>query len=77
MASSAVVPSRANIIEIPAIVFCVVSPIIVSVRFWSRIKIHTKLGADDWVILAGLVSFLDDQTLSVTRLIWLSFSRLR
>jgi len=56
MSSSAPVPDRGSWIEIPAIVFCVVSPIIVSIRLWSRFQLSARLGVDDWVILAALVS---------------------
>jgi hypothetical protein len=52
--------STAPTISIPAIAFAVISPLIVYVRFWSRMRLHTKLGADDWTILAALVS-TDDQ----------------
>jgi len=48
--------SNALIVQIPAIVFCVVGPTIVGIRFWSRIRVSNKLGSDDWTILASLVS---------------------
>jgi hypothetical protein len=49
-------PSNAPIVQIPAIVFCVVGPIIVGIRFWSRIRVSNTLGIDDWTILGSLVS---------------------
>jgi hypothetical protein len=51
--------STAPTISIPAVAFAVISPLIIAVRFWSRMRLHTKLGADDWCILAALVSFHD------------------
>jgi hypothetical protein len=53
--------STAPTISIPAVAFAVISPLIVAVRFWSRMRLHTKLGADDWCILAALVSIHDHQ----------------
>lgn len=55
MTSSASVPSSSPSIQIPAVVFCVVSPLIVAIRFWSRLRTSAKLGVDDWVILLSLV----------------------
>lgn len=49
--------SNAPLVQIPGIVFCVVAPIFVAIRFWSRIRIQHALGADDWTILISLVSF--------------------
>jgi hypothetical protein len=51
-------PSRGAQIQIPAIVFCVISPLIVGVRFFSRIKLGTKVGIDDYVILLALAAGL-------------------
>ena len=55
MSPASSVPSNGPSIYIPAIVFSVISPIIVAVRIWSRINLQTKLGADDYMILAALV----------------------
>jgi hypothetical protein len=49
--------SNAPIVQIPAIVFCVVGPTIVGIRFWSRIRVSNNLGVDDWTILGSLVSW--------------------
>lgn len=49
--------SNALIVQIPAIVFCVVGPAIVGIRFWSRIRVSNNLGVDDWTILGSLVSW--------------------
>jgi hypothetical protein len=68
MPSSTSVPNRGPWIEIPAIVFCCISPIIVSIRFWSRFQLSAKLGADDWVILAALVSLQGHKTCHVLEL---------
>jgi hypothetical protein len=48
--------SNAPIVQIPAIIFCVVGPAVVGIRFWSRIRVSNNLGFDDWTILASLVS---------------------
>lgn len=47
--------SNAFLVTIPGIVFCIVAPIFVAIRFWSRIRLQNALGADDWTILGSLV----------------------
>lgn len=47
--------SNARLVVIPGIVFCVLSPLIVGVRFWSRMRVQGSLGWDDWTILCSLV----------------------
>jgi hypothetical protein len=49
--------SHAPQVQIPAIVFCVVAPVFVGIRFWSRIRASNALGADDWTILGSLVCY--------------------
>jgi hypothetical protein len=34
-----------------------VSPLIVAVRFWARLRNVARLGIDDWLILLSLVGF--------------------
>ena len=58
MTSSTSVPSNAPSIQIPAVVFCVVSPLIVAIRFWARLRNGANLGIDDWLILLSLVRLL-------------------
>lgn len=50
--------SNALMVRAPAIVFFVLTPIFVAIRFWSRIKMRSGLGWDDWTILFSFVSLL-------------------
>jgi hypothetical protein len=50
-------PSHVLQIQIPAIVFLVVAPLFVGIRFWSRCRVSNGLGKDDWTIMGSLVSF--------------------
>ncbi|WYZ46777.1 hypothetical protein EsH8_IX_001002 [Colletotrichum jinshuiense] len=43
--------SNALMVQVPAIVFFVLTPVFVGIRFWSRIKMRSGLGWDDWTIL--------------------------
>ncbi|EFQ25834.1 uncharacterized protein GLRG_00978 [Colletotrichum graminicola M1.001] len=43
--------SNAHMVQVPAIVFFVLTPIFVGIRFWSRIKTRSGIGWDDWTIL--------------------------
>ncbi|KAH8597838.1 hypothetical protein B0O99DRAFT_470808, partial [Bisporella sp. PMI_857] len=47
--------SNALLVQIPSVVFCVISPIVVGIRFWSRIRCRGNLGWDDWTILGSLI----------------------
>jgi hypothetical protein len=48
--------SHASMVKAPAIVFFVLTPIVVGTRFWSRIQFKAAIGPDDWIILASFVS---------------------
>lgn len=48
--------SNALMVQVPAIVFFVLTPVFVGIRFWSRIKMRSGLGWDDWTILFSFVS---------------------
>jgi hypothetical protein len=47
--------SNAPKVQIPAIVFLIVCPVIIGLRIWGRIRSKNKLGPDDWTILASFV----------------------
>ncbi|KAJ5891764.1 uncharacterized protein N7473_007992 [Penicillium subrubescens] len=48
-------PSRALEIQVPCIVFLVITPAFVAIRLWSRFNSKSGLGGDDWTILASTV----------------------
>ncbi|KAI9709193.1 MAG: hypothetical protein M1812_007778 [Candelaria pacifica] len=48
------VPSNGLAVYIPCIIFCVLSPLMVGARFWTRIR-SSKTGWDDWTILASMM----------------------
>ena len=50
--------SHALQVQIPCIVFFVVTPIFVIIRIWTRIKLKNGLGYDDWTILFSFVRTL-------------------
>ncbi|KAI8307201.1 Satratoxin biosynthesis SC1 cluster protein 4 [Colletotrichum sp. SAR11_59] len=50
--------SNALMVRAPAIIFFVLTPIFVGIRFWSRIKMRSGLGWDDWTILFSFVCCL-------------------
>ncbi|KAK1981562.1 integral membrane protein [Colletotrichum cereale] len=62
--------SNALMVQVPAIVFFVLTPIFVGIRFWSRIKMRSGLGWDDWTIL---FSFFCCLTVSVLMMVSCEF----
>ncbi|KAK2029597.1 hypothetical protein LX32DRAFT_727918 [Colletotrichum zoysiae] len=58
--------SNALMVQVPAIVFFILTPIFVGIRFWSRIKMRSGIGWDDWTIL---FSFFCCLTVSVLMMI--------
>ncbi|KAK2056604.1 integral membrane protein [Colletotrichum caudatum] len=58
--------SNALMVQVPAIVFFILTPIFVSIRFWSRIKMRSGIGWDDWTIL---FSFFCCLTVSVLMMV--------
>ncbi|TEA18761.1 Satratoxin biosynthesis SC1 cluster protein 4 [Colletotrichum sidae] len=50
--------SNALMVRVPAVVFFVLTPIFVTIRFWSRVKMRSGLGWDDWTILFSFVCCL-------------------
>ncbi|KAI8188364.1 Satratoxin biosynthesis SC1 cluster protein 4 [Colletotrichum sp. SAR 10_75] len=50
--------SNALMVRAPAVIFFVLTPIFVGIRFWSRIKMRSGLGWDDWTILFSFVCCL-------------------
>ncbi|KAJ5241826.1 uncharacterized protein N7469_000153 [Penicillium citrinum] len=48
-------PSKALDIQIPCIVFLVLTPAFVAIRVWSRVNSKSGLGWDDWTILLSTV----------------------
>lgn len=45
-----------HLVYIPAIIFLVISPIIVALRIWARLRQGGKMGADDWTAIVALVN---------------------
>ncbi|KAM0496036.1 hypothetical protein ACHAP9_006968 [Verticillium nonalfalfae] len=54
--------SNALMVQVPCMVFFVLTPIFFTVRIWSRLKLRSGFGWDDWTIL---VSFTCCMTVSV------------
>ncbi|EEY22946.1 integral membrane protein [Verticillium alfalfae VaMs.102] len=54
--------SNALMVQVPCMVFFVLTPIFFTVRIWSRLKLRSGFGWDDWTIL---VSFICCMTVSV------------
>jgi len=48
--------SNAGLVVVPGVGFCIISPLVVGVRFWSRLRLQGGLGWDDWTILCSLIS---------------------
>lgn len=44
------------LVYIPAIIFLVISPIVVVLRIWARLRQGGNMGADDWTAIAALVT---------------------
>ncbi len=53
--------NRALEIQLPCIVFFILTPLFVGIRLWARLHNGSGLGSDDWTIL---VSFVSDSPLS-------------
>ncbi|KAF3349266.1 Putative succinate-semialdehyde dehydrogenase [NADP+] [Verticillium dahliae VDG2] len=45
--------SNALMVQVPCMVFFVLTPIFFTVRIWSRLKLRSGFGWDDWTILAS------------------------
>lgn len=50
--------NNAHMIYIPVGVFAILSPLLVGLRTWARLRKGGKMGADDYTIIAALVSIL-------------------
>ncbi|KFY33316.1 hypothetical protein V494_07729 [Pseudogymnoascus sp. VKM F-4513 (FW-928)] len=50
--------SHALQVQIPCIVFFVITPIFIIIRIWTRIKLKSGLGYDDWTILFSFINSL-------------------
>lgn len=48
--------NNAYLIYIPSLIFVILLPLLVLLRFWVRLRRHGKLGADDWAAAAAMVS---------------------
>jgi hypothetical protein len=48
-------PTNANQIVVPAIAFLIVSPIIVILRLWCRLRNRGGLGPDDYTVIVAMV----------------------
>ncbi|PTB35551.1 uncharacterized protein TrAFT101_009408 [Trichoderma asperellum] len=44
-----------HLVYIPAIIFLVISPVVVALRVWARLRQGGKMGADDWTAMAALI----------------------
>ncbi|KAH6608673.1 hypothetical protein Trco_002019 [Trichoderma cornu-damae] len=47
--------SHVDLVRIPSVVFFVVTPIFVMIRFWNRISRRSGLGSDDYIILVSFI----------------------
>jgi hypothetical protein len=45
-----------HLVYIPAIIFLVISPIVVALRVWARLRQGGSMGADDWTAIVALVA---------------------
>lgn len=59
------VPGETNAlqVQVPCIIFFVLTPLFVTVRTWSRFKLSTGLGWDDHTLLFSFVSGLSARPL--------------
>lgn len=44
------------LVYIPSIIFLVLSPIVVALRIWARLRQGGSMGADDWTAIVALVN---------------------
>jgi hypothetical protein len=51
-------PNKGEIEWIPIAVFLIISPLVVGLRVWSRLRKGGKLGPDDYVIFGALAASL-------------------
>lgn len=60
MAADGNIPGESNAlqVQIPCIVFFIVTPIFVAIRVWSRKQMRAGLKSDDWTIIVSFVSLL-------------------
>lgn len=58
MAAGGNLPGESNAlqVQIPCIVFFILTPIFVAIRIWSRIQMQVGLKWDDWTIIVSFVS---------------------
>ncbi len=50
-------PNRALEIQVPCIVFFILTPLFLTIRIWSRLHTRSGLGWDDWTILVSAVCY--------------------
>lgn len=48
--------NNAYLVYIPAAIFVVICPVLMSMRIWARLRKGGKLGPDDWTAVTALVS---------------------
>lgn len=53
-----------RLVYIPAIIFLVLSPLVVALRVWARLRQGGKMGPDDWTAIAALVNISRSDILS-------------
>ncbi|KAK8090416.1 hypothetical protein PG997_005377 [Apiospora hydei] len=58
MSAAAFTESNAHLIYVPVGVFLIACPLLVVIRFWSRMRKGGHVGADDYTVLAALVCAL-------------------
>ncbi|KAK7949471.1 hypothetical protein PG988_016110 [Apiospora saccharicola] len=58
MSAAALAESNAHLIYVPVSVFLIACPLLVAIRFWSRMRNGGHVGADDYTVLAALVCAL-------------------
>ncbi|KAK8048152.1 PTH11-typeG-protein-coupled receptor [Apiospora phragmitis] len=70
MSAAALAESNAHLIYVPVGVFIVACPLLVAIRFWSRMRKGGHIGADDYTVLAALVCALASGGLMIAACIY-------
>lgn len=68
MGAAGNVPGESNAlqVQVPCIVFFVLTPLFVSIRVWARLQLRSGLGVDDWTLLLSFVSSIPSNTMRRT-----------
>lgn len=61
------------LVYIPSIIFLVISPIVVALRIWARLRQGGSMGADDWTALVALVTISKSDLLATIYMLTFDF----